>query len=76
MAIEIVVDRYGDRWVKRQRRDVFKNVDQDDVDQTLGQLMEIAGPVVDYKTGDTLVPCPLTHSHTSTWCGNPTCRES
>lgn len=46
---EIVVDVYGDRWVKFSTGPFYKNADQDDDSLTRHDLSDRYGPLTPYR---------------------------
>lgn len=46
--IEIVIDRFGDRWMRPEDRERFRNVDQDDISLTRTELEAQNGPLTPF----------------------------
>lgn len=46
---DIVVDRFGDHWVRSSDREVYRNVDQDDYSFTREQLELRNGPLTPFR---------------------------
>lgn len=55
-ALIILLDRFGDRWVRfdDSPSERFNNFDQDDDSLRLADLWEHNGPLRDYRTGSVI----------------------